>query len=155
CVDGKDAVNRALGPDERHAEIRLEAGGEERIGIREATVRRGVGDDLREARLEDVAGEDRRRRRTRADRVLGTPAARGGAHELALRVCPAPPRVGLERRRRVLDALVEDRIRVELGRERAPRPGELLREGARASLRLEDLAGGERAARGLRELPAE
>ena len=55
----------------------------------------------------------------------------------------------------MLDDLVENRGRVELGREHAARARKLLRQCARCSLRLEELAALERTARSIRKMVRE
>ena len=63
--------------------------------------------------------------------------------------------VGVDERRRLLHDLVEDGRRVELAREQPARARQLLREGARAALGLEQLAPLERAARRVGEMAGE
>ena len=84
------------------------------------------------------------------------PSADGGADdELVVLEHADRARVGVHELRRLLDDLVENRGRVELGREQAARARQLLRERPRAPLRLEQLAALERAARRVGEVARE
>ena len=80
---------------------------------------------------------------------------RGGDDELVVLDDPDRARVGVHELRCLLHDLVEDRGRVELGREQPAGAGQLLRERTGAALRLEELAALERAARRIGEVARE
>ena len=71
AVDREDAVERALGPDERHAEVRSAPGCEHRVGGGEPGIFLRALQRDRRARLDDVPRETGRRGRARPERRLG------------------------------------------------------------------------------------
>src|SRR3989440_4050851 len=139
AVDREDSVQGALGSDERHAEVRRAAVREHRVGADEPRIVGRALDRDRRPRLHDVAGERARGGRARAERRLRGLPLRGRDDELVLLQDADRARLGADEPRRLLDDLVEDRGGIELGREQAARPRELLRQRPRRALRLEEL----------------
>src|SRR5438270_11665629 len=84
AVDREDAVERALGPDERHAEVRSAPGCEHRVGGGEPGIFLRALQRERRARLDDVARETGRRGRARPERRLGGLTLGRGHDELVL-----------------------------------------------------------------------
>ena len=107
------------------------------------------------ARLHDVAREPRRCGAARAERLIGARADRGIDDELVVFEQTNRARVGVHELGSLLDDFVEDRRRVELGRQQPARARQLLSERARTALGLEELAALERAAGRVREMARE
>ena len=138
----------ALRPDERRARVARVAGGEHRIGLEQALVVAGIGHGDRAAGLDGIAREPRGRRQAHLERSRVGRPARGPDDELVALEQPEDGCVRGEELRRPPDDLVQNDGRIELGGEEAGRPRELLRQGTRAPLALEQAAALEGAAGG-------
>ena len=155
AVDREHAVHAALRADERDAEVRGVAGGEQRVGLASRSLAGDVG-TATGVRDWTTSPASRAVDGARASRArLGASAAAGVTTSSSPSSSRIDARVGAEQRRRLRDDLVEHGLRVELGGEQAAGAGELLRERARAALRLEELAALERAAGGAGEVARE
>ena len=152
-VDREHAVQPAVGRAERHAEIRGVAGGEERVSFAQAVVLRHVLVRRRRARTDDVARRARPGRRPAAERVVGaaSPTAAVTTRSRSSSDASAAASTRSSSAACGHDRL-DDRGRVELCREQAAGPRELLGQRARRPLDVEEPTALERSARGAGDL---
>jgi hypothetical protein len=148
AVDGEDPVHRFLGPDDGNSQVRGVAARQHRIRVEEAGVVPDVRDRPRRARLDDVAHEPPRRRRTSADGVRLAYAGRGPDDDLVALEHANRRAVSGEQLDGVAHGLVQHVVRIELPGELPAGPREPLRKRPGAALTLEELTALEGSASG-------